>query len=260
MPTLHLGGLAHGHAELPQQRRVQSLFLHVDRHFVDTRQVLALHHALQIDIAEGGHLLADTVRKVLFGAQYEHVGLDASSLHLLHGVLGGFGLEFVSSPQIGHVGEMHAHGTIAQLPFQLADGFQKRRRLDVADGAPDLRNHKVNVVVTQHPALDFVGDVRHHLDGLAQIVSAALFVDDGLVDSTGGHGVGTGGADAREPFVMTQVQVGFHPIDSHVAFAVFVGVQRAGVDVDVGIEFLDGDGISPRLQQFSDAGRDDAFA
>ena len=39
-----------------------------------------------------------------------------------------------------------------------------------------------------------------------------------------------------------------------------VGVQCAWVDVDVGIELLDGDLITTRQQQFTDTGGDDSLA
>ena len=38
-----------------------------------------------------------------------------------------------------------------------------------------------------HRRLDLVGDVRNDLHGLAQVVAAALLLDDGLVDLAGGE-------------------------------------------------------------------------
>ena len=58
---------------------------------------------------------------------------------------------------------------------------------------------------------------------------------------------------------MSQVQIGLHAILRYVAFTVLVGVQGAGIDVDVGIELLDGDLEASGLQKLADAGRDDAF-
>ena len=59
---------------------------------------------------------------------------------------------------------------------------------------------------------------------------------------------------------MPEIQVRFHAICRHIAFAVFVGIERTGVDVDVWIELLDGDLIAARLQQLADAGRYDALS
>ena len=106
--------------------------------------------------------------------------------------------------------------------------------------------------MTEHAALDFVRDVGHHLDGLAQVVAVALAVDDGLVDAAGGDGVVSCGMDAGEALVVSQVQVGLHAVGRHVALAVLVGIQRPGVDVDVGVELLDGDLVAACLQQFAD--------
>ncbi len=40
---------------------------------------------------------------------------------------------------------------------------------------------------------------------------------------------------------MTQVEIRLCPIIGHVDFPVLIRVHRTGIDVDVGIEFLDGD-------------------
>ena len=63
----------------------------------------------------------------------------------------------------------------ALLMAHLADGFEKRQRLDIADGAADLHDHHVHIRGhLAHGGLDFVGDVRDHLHGLAEVIAAAL--------------------------------------------------------------------------------------
>ena len=39
-----------------------------------------------------------------------------------------------------------------------------------------------------------------------------------------------------------------------------IGIERAGVDIDVGVKLLNGDSITPCLQQFAYACSDDALA
>ncbi len=260
MPRLHVGSFAHRHAEFAQDGGIQSLALHVDRHLIDARQILALHHALKVHIAERGHFLAYAIGEVLLRAQDEHVRLYAGTLHLLHGVLRGLRLQLVSGFQIWHVCEVYTDSTIAQLPFQLADCLQKRGRLDIADSTSDFRNHKVDIVLAQHPALDFIGDMGNHLDSLAQIVTMTLLVDNRLVDFTRSDRVVVGGPNTRKALVMPQVQVRLHAVHRHKALPMFVGVQRAGVDIDVRVEFLDGDRVTAGLQQLADAGRNNALA
>ena len=149
---------------------------------------------------------------------------------------------------------MHANGAVAQLPFQLSDGFQERGRLDIANSATNLRDDKIDRVVMHDTTFDFIGDMRHHLDGFAEIIAMSFLVDDRLVNFAGSHGVSSGSTDACETFIVAQVEVSFHPVNGHVALAVLVRVECAWVDVDIRVKFLDGDGIAARLQQLSDTG------
>ena len=158
---------------------------------------------------------------------------------------------------------MNADGILSQFPFQLSDGFQKRRTFNVADGSANFRNNKIIVVFFAQQldaSLDFVRNVWHHLYGLAQVVAVSFLVDDGFIDAARGQRVGPSRLYAGETLVVAQVQIGLHAVHGHVAFAVLVRVQRAWVDVDVGVHLLDGDVVAPCLQQLANARRDDALA
>ena len=61
-------------------------------------------------------------------------------------------------------------------------------------------------------AFDLVGDVRDHLHGFAEIIAAALPIDDGFVNLAAGevvvprkHGIG-------ETLVMPQVEIGLRAV------------------------------------------------
>ena len=84
---------------------------------------------------------------------------------------------------------------------------------------------------------------------LAEVVAAALLLDDTLVDAAGGDVVGAGGAHIGEALIMPEVEVGFMTVDGDVAFAMLIGVECTRVDIDVGVELLDGDTITARLEQ-----------
>ena len=93
------------------------------------------------------------------------------------------GLVF-SSPADGMNGTSVRCTNIARsrpkLVAELADRFQERQALDVADGAADLHQHEILAAESAcDEFLDRVGDVRDHLDGGAQIVAAALLGDHG---------------------------------------------------------------------------------
>ena len=190
-------------------------------------------------------------------AQDEDIGLDTHRLQLLHTVLRGLGLEFACRMQIGHIGQVDVHGIAAHLPPELSDGLHKRGTLDITNRTADLRDHKVEMLVggvLLDTSFDLVGNVRHHLDGLAQIVTAPFLVDDSLIDTARGNRVVTRGLYVGKPLVVAQVQGDLHAVGRHVALAVLIGVQRAGVDVDVGVELLDSHFVATCLQQLTDAG------
>ena len=242
-PVLHVGLALGGQLELAHGYLVEPLLLHLDGHLVDAADVDRLDDGVGVHIAEEGHLAAQLDAQVVLRAQHEHVGLDAVFEQSLDGVLRGLGLELARGAQIGHERQVDEHGLVAELPLKLADGLDVGQRFDVAHGAAYFGNHHVIFVVSAHQhyvALDFVGDVRNYLDGLAQIVALTLLVDDVLVDAPGGHVIVLRGRDVEEALVVTEVEVGFGAVVGDVAFAVLIGVERPRVDVEIRVELLDG--------------------
>ena len=200
---------------------------------------------------------------MLLCSEYEHVGLYTHALQLLHAVLCGLCLELACSLEIGDISKVYAHGALAQLPLQLPDGLEEGRALYVAYGTSYLCDDEVVVILLPQEldvALYLVGDMRHHLNGFAQIVAPALLVYDALVYSSGGHGVGLGGLNACESLVVSEVQVGLHAVYGHVALTVLIGIERAGIDVNVRVKLLDGDVVTSCLQELTDGRRDDALS
>ena len=125
-----------------------------------------------------------------------------------------------------------------QIVAELADRFEERHRLDVADGAADLAQHEIVVVIAfGDEILDLVGDVRNDLHGRAEIVAAPLLVDDVLVDAAGGDVVGLVGRAPGEALVMAEVEIGLGAVVGHEHLAVLVRRHRARIDIQVGVEF-----------------------
>ena len=185
-----------------------------------------------------------------FGTQYQHVGLYAHPLQFLHAMLSGFCLQFPRRLEVWDICEVYAHSILSHLPFHLSYGFEKGCALDVADGTAYFRYHEIIVVLFAeefHVALDLVGDVRHHLYCLSEIVTTPLLVNHRLVYASGGERVCPCGLNTRESLVVAEVEVCLHAIHGHVTFAVLVWVERTGVDIDVGVELLYGDVVSPCL-------------
>ncbi len=262
-PRFHGRSLADGYAYLTQDGSIESLPLHTHRYFVDACHVFTLHYAFQADIAERSHLQTQCVVEVAFGSQHKDVGLDAHALQFLDGMLGGLRLQFVGSFQIRNVCEVYADSVAPQLPPKLTDGFHERCALYVADGAADLCDDEVQLlflyIFAKHSPLYLIRDVRHHLNGLTQVVATAFAVNDGLVDASRRDAVMAGSAYAGEPLVVPEVKICLHAVLRHITFAMLVGIECTRVDVDVRVELLDSDFVAACLQQFADAGGDDAF-
>ena len=151
----------------------------------------------------------------------------------------------------------------ADVDRELADRLEERQRLDVADRPADLGDHEVDVGRLGHqpdPLLDLVGDVRHDLDGRAEVVAAALAPDHGVVDPAGGDVRGAARVGVGEPLVVAEVEIGLGAVLGDEHLAVLVGRHRAGVDVDVRIELLQLDVEAASDEQPADRGGGDALA
>ncbi len=142
----------------------------------------------------------------------------------------------------------------------LADGFEKRQRFDIAHGAADFGDHHVHIARhALHGGFDFVGDVRNHLHGLAQIIAAALARDDLFVDAAAGEIVALREPGVREALVVAQVEIGLRAVVGDEDFAVLERAHGAGIDIEIGIEFLTSDPQPAAFEQAADGGRRDAF-
>ena len=262
VPLVHVGLTVTLQASFLEDDVVQTLLMHLQRHLIDGGHVQRLHHSVGADVAELGHLLQHGGRQLMLGAQHQDVGLDTLLLQQLDTVLRGLCLELLGRADIGHISQVDADAATSQLPTQLADGLDKRQRLDVAHGASDLGDDEVILARGAQQldiALDFVGDMGDDLDRLAQVVATAFLVDDALIDASRRHVVGTRRLDVGEALIVAQVQVGLVAIDGDIAFAVLIGVQRPWVDVDVGVKLLAGHAIAAGEQQAGNARGDNAL-
>ena len=96
-PGLHGRCLAYGDTNLTHNGSIKSLVLHVHGYLVDAGQILALHHALKVNVAERCHLHAHAVIQMALGAQYQDIGLNTHTLKLFYAVLCGLGFQLVGS-------------------------------------------------------------------------------------------------------------------------------------------------------------------
>ena len=263
-PVVHVAG-AVVQSQFFQGNAVQSFFLEQERHFVNALGGKVVNDCIRFHVAEEGDFPFHIVRQFFHCAAYDNVRLNADGAQFLDGVLGGLGFQFICRFDIGHQGDMDIEHIVPvrYVLLYLADGFQEGQGFDVPYGAADFSDYDVGVVVSaypEYPVFDFIGNMGNNLDGRAQVFTFSFLIDDGLVYFAGGDVGGFGQVLINESFIVAQVQVCFRTVVGDEDFAVLVGAHGARVNIDVGIEFLDGNLVSSVLQKSSQGCGGNAFA
>ena len=214
------------------------------------------------DVAKEGNLGLEAVGDGKVAAAEDDVGLDADAAELLDAVLGGLGLELAGGGNIRkerdvEIADVAPAGFVAHLP----DGFEEGEALDVADGSANLNDDDLGVMgESVHAGFDLVGDVGNGLNGAAEVVAAALLGNDGAVDLAGGDVGCLAEALVEEAFVVAEVEIGLAAVVGDEDLAVLVRGHGAGVDVEVGVELLDGNYEATALEDAANGGNADALA
>ena len=76
-----------------------------------------------------------------------------------------------------------------------------------------------------------------------------------MVDPAGRVVVFLGQGQGGVPFIVTEVQIRFRSVVRHIDFPMLIGIHRARIDVDVGIELEERDLQPPAFEQVADRGR-----
>ena len=134
--------------------------------------------------------------------------------------------------------------------------FKEGLAFDIAYRAAYLRHNYVGVTLLAYAVdefLYFVGNMRNYLYGLAEIISATLFVEHVPVYLTGSKVGILIELDIYESFVVSEVEVGFRAILRNVHFTVFVRTHCTGVHVDIRVKLLSHNLKSSCLEQSAKA-------
>ena len=247
---------------------VQPLAVQHPGDVVDRRRIGGGDHRLGVDVAHQRDLALERLRDVPVGPADQRVRLDADVAQRRHRMLGWLGLQLAGRCEVGHQRDVQEeHVVAADVVPDLPGGLQERQRLDVADRAADLGDHHVGRAAIgirlghrPDPVLDFVGDVRDDLDGVAEVLAAPFPGDHPGVDLAGGDVRLGGQVPVQEPLVMPDVQVGLRAVLGDEHLAVLERVHGAGVDVDVGVQLLHGDPQAARGEQPAEAGGGQSLA
>ena len=91
--------------------------------------------------------------------------------------------------------------------------------------------------------------MRDDLNGLAEVVATAFLGEDCLVNLAAGEVVGTGEDAIREALVVSEVEIGLRTVGQNIDLTMLERIHRAGIDIEVGVEFLENDFETPQFQQ-----------
>ena len=91
------------------------------------------------DVAEQRDFRFQVGGNLAIAAAKQNVGLNSDAEHFLDAVLRGLGFQFAGGGDERNQRDVHEDDVFrAELEAHLADGFEKRKRLDVADRAADF--------------------------------------------------------------------------------------------------------------------------
>ena len=233
-------------AEFFEGDAVEAFVSQHKRYFIDAGCGEVVDDCIWFYVAEEGDLSLHVFRECLDGAAYDDVRLDADGAEFLDGVLGRLGFQFVCCFDVWHEGDVDVEYVISvrHVLLDLTDGFEEWQGFDIADGAADFGDDDVCIVIAadaEDSVFDFVGDVRDDLDGGSEVFAFSFFVDNGLVDFACCHVGSLGEVFVDETFIVAEVEIRFGAVVSDEYFAVLIRAHGAGVDVNIWIEFLDGD-------------------
>src|SRR5580698_57737 len=158
---------------------------------------------------------------------------------------------------------MHVHHVlVADVVAHLANRFQERQRLDVADGSANLDDADFGMARLGDALdmrLDLVGDMRNHLDGRAEILAAAFFLDNGVINLARRYVVRALEVLVDETLVVPQIEVGFRAVFRHEDLTMLIWIHGTGIHVDIRIQLLNGNAHAARFEKPSEGGSGDAL-
>lgn len=140
--------------------------------------------------------------------------------------------------------------------------LKERLRFNIPDSSANFGNDDVWTVAVyirlrhrQHAGLNLISDVRNDLHRVFELFAASFLRDHSRIDLTGGDIRLSIEIAVAETLVVAEIQVGFCTVFSDEHFAVLEGVHPTRIDVEIGVEFLHGDGQTPGRQKLPQACR-----
>ena len=131
-----------------QDFRIQTLFVIGHRHIVDVCHIQSLDNGRFPHITKQRELSALFLGNGSVSAHEQNVGRDTDGAQFLYRMLRRLGLQFAGGRYVRHQCEMDIDRLPArQVVAKLADRFEERHRLDIANCAADFAKHEIEVLI-----------------------------------------------------------------------------------------------------------------
>ena len=159
---------------------------------------------------------------------------------------------------------MHIENIVAPYGVpHLANGLQKRQPFNVPHRAAHFHHHHIGARFLRQPnepAFDFVGQMRHRLDGAAQKIAPPFPGNQLQVGLPGGNIAVPGQLHIDEPLVVAQIQVRLPAVPGHENLPVLIGRHSAGIHIQVRIQLDHGNGQPLAFENAPDGRHANALA
>lgn len=233
----------------------QTLLLEEEGNVVCRRNVVDGNDLLGFDLAEHGDLIDRTLLQwyitsasnlpqsalplQIQNGRTHQIRHQTSPSDITNSLLCGLGL--LLSLNDRNKRNMDLQEIVLSCPsLQLSHSLDKRRTLDISDSSSQLNNAHIRRLIgiidgdacyTLDPILNRIGQMRHDLDSLSQVVTATLALNDVLVDLAGSDVVLASQGDVEIALVVSQVEVDFSSVveykDLPMSEAVSRGLETA---------------------------------
>src|SRR5215813_714702 len=177
-------------------------------------------------------------------------------------MLSRLGLQLACSGNERHQGQVHVkHVFTPPIPAELANRFEKRQTLDIANRATDLTDGNVKSGSRgQDALLDLVGNMRNDLYRTAKIIATTLAGDHRVVNLASSEAILAAHGSGDVTFIVTEVEVGFGAVIGDEHLAMLKRIHGTWVHIDVGIHLEQSDFEATALQESANRRRRQALA
>lgn len=126
----------------------------------------------------------------------------------------------------------------SQFPSQLSQRFDKMRTFNISYCSSNFDDSYIFPFRSStDPIFHFIGDMRDHLNGLSEIFSFSLFLDDRKINLSGRNTTISRQFFIDKSLIMSKIQISLKAILGHKGFPMLKRRHRSRIDLQIRIQF-----------------------